>query len=252
MFGWLSFASARASRVKRATKSGESASTRRQDFQRHERGRAEAAAPCKPRPCRRGRAFRGSRIAAASSPTSAGSPMSMMSSASPTPAALGGGPEAAFIRHCGQRPSGASAASGCWHWGQVRVVSMECGFTRYRSAPRNLLPAFLQNHAASAAKSAAPPRRPHPRSPPSRRSPRGPDRGNATASDAPPRAPRLRSDSAARRSPRTAIFSPVSAAFEFSKSFALPAAANSRRKRASTCSSNVSAQRRSKIRSAVA
>ena len=35
-----------------------------------------------------------------------------------------GGPAAAFIRHCGQRPSGASAESGCWHWGQVRVFCM--------------------------------------------------------------------------------------------------------------------------------
>ena len=62
MFGWLSRASARASRTNRSAKAG-SRPTPGGRILTATRRSSRAAAPCRPRPCRRGRAVRGSRAA---------------------------------------------------------------------------------------------------------------------------------------------------------------------------------------------
>ena len=95
-----------------------------------------------------------------------------------------------------------------------------------------------------------PPRRDWRRCP---RFPRGALRGNAAAGDAPPPSPRLRSCRAGWRFPRkrTVRLASVSVGFNCSNNFSLPSRTYSARSRRSTCSSSVSAQRRSKIFSAV-
>ena len=130
MFGWLSLASAWASRANRSAKAGVAADLRRQDLQRHQAvelllpglvDRAHAAPADEFQDLQLGKEpgelldVGGTKGSVGDSP----GPESVV--ATPISTRL---PRPPFIRHSGQSPWGALAGTGRWQPGQICSVSM--------------------------------------------------------------------------------------------------------------------------------
>jgi hypothetical protein len=121
MFGWFSLARARASRVKRSAKPGSLPVRGGRIFKATRRSspdwRALYTAPMPPLPISSRTSSWGKSLAMAS--TVGGTKLPSL-----PPSVPGAVPKPAFIRHSGQIPCGASAASGFLQLEHIRIVSI--------------------------------------------------------------------------------------------------------------------------------